>query len=110
MGRRAIIGVTLAAVACGEGALVVDAGPDATFVDASDGCTAFCGPFDASPCDGLACEQQLCLDAGGTTATTISGTVFDPAGTTPLFDAFVYVATSSLTPLSHGAACDKCEN
>jgi hypothetical protein len=40
--------------------------------------------------------------------TTISGTVYAPSGTLPLYNVMVYVPSEPLAPLSRGATCD-CE-
>ncbi|HEV8247238.1 MAG TPA: carboxypeptidase regulatory-like domain-containing protein, partial [Polyangiaceae bacterium] len=52
------------------------------------------------------------LNVGECTAekTTVSGTVYDPAGRVPLYNVVVYVPTpgSELPPISDGAACDTC--
>jgi hypothetical protein len=45
-------------------------------------------------------------DAGG--STTLSGTVYDPAGRNPIFNVVVYVPGTSLEPLPSGASCDSC--
>lgn len=41
--------------------------------------------------------------------TTVTGTVYDPAGRVPLYNAVVYVPTSTtLDPIASGASCDSC--
>jgi hypothetical protein len=54
---------------------------------------------------GLACKQVICA-AGSTTS--ISGTVYDPAGKHPLPNAFVYVPNAAVGAFTAGASCDKC--
>jgi hypothetical protein len=56
-------------------------------------------------CVGLACKQVTCA---GTATTSISGTVYDPAGKHPLPNVFVYVPNSAVAPFVPGASCDKC--
>ncbi len=58
------------------------------------------GPTDAdaaAPCTGLSCQvNQNCPDGG---TTTLTGTVYDPAGTTPLSGVTVFVPVDPQGPL-----------
>src|SRR5512134_2391775 len=68
--------------------------------DAGDG-----GGGDPDACVGLECRQVTC-PGGGTT--TLSGTVYAPNGTLPLYNVNVYVPNAPLTELPAGAQCDRC--
>ncbi len=61
--------------------------------------------IDGEPCVGLSCFQVDC-PGGGTTS--ISGTVYMPNGTLPLYGATVYVPAGTVGPLADGAQCDRC--
>ncbi|MGK3996284.1 carboxypeptidase regulatory-like domain-containing protein [Sorangium sp. So ce1024] len=56
-------------------------------------------------CEGLECQKVTC--AGGA-RTTVSGTVYEPAGTIPLYNVIVYVPNTELQPIPDGASCDRC--
>jgi len=43
-----------------------------------------------------------------TAPTSISGVVYDPAGTRPIYNAFVYAPTKPLDPIAPGVSCDRC--
>ncbi len=59
----------------------------------------------APPCIGLKCQQVNC---GGPTTTTVTGTVYAPNGTLPLYNVIVYVPNAPLDPIPTGAVCDMC--
>ena len=44
-------------------------------------------------CTGLACQQTACGDGDPATDTTVSGVVYAPNGTTPLYNVIVFVPT-----------------
>ena len=63
------------------------------------------GKVDAKQCMGLECEVQQC---GTGPQTTISGTVYAPNGTLPLYNVNVFVPNAPLDPLTVGVSCDRC--
>jgi hypothetical protein len=56
-------------------------------------------------CENLECRLVAC-PSGGTTS--LSGTVYTPAGTLPLPNVTVYVPNAPLEPLADGLSCDRC--
>src|SRR5260221_4543585 len=61
-------------------------------------------------CVGLGCKQVDCSDPN--VKTTLTGTVFDPAGKVPVFNAVVYVPQdpdAKLPDINDGASCDRCD-
>lgn len=61
------------------------------------------------PCMGLECAVPSCTPG---ITTTISGKVFAPNGTLPLYNVLVYVPNTPITPVmpfTDGAACARCD-
>jgi hypothetical protein len=58
-------------------------------------------------CVGLECNVVNCQKQGKS-STTISGTVYAPNGTLPLYGINVYVTNAPLGPPVDGAVCDRC--
>jgi hypothetical protein len=59
-------------------------------------------------CSGLQCQitKDNCPTAS---PTTLTGVVYDPAGKNPLYNILVYVPNTTLSAISSGASCDKCD-
>jgi hypothetical protein len=62
-----------------------------------------CGP--SSTCTNLCLQQQVCPNGG---TTTITGTVYAPNGTDPLYGTLVYVPNSAVQPFTPGVSCGSC--
>jgi len=56
-------------------------------------------------CVNLECQQVSCADGG---TTTLTGTVYDPSGQVPLYNAMVYVPNGQTQPFTPGVTCDRC--
>ena len=96
--------LALAVCACGgpTGFGQNDAGADAP--DSVDGNLSFpeTSTGDGGPCTNLQCDIPSC-------PTTVSGTVFDPAGKVPLYDVAVYIPNAPIDPISTGIDVTKCD-
>jgi hypothetical protein len=116
-------GVSGAPASCGMSCLVdTDCGPgayckddhtctaDCTFSGSECGDTAKCNSrgkcVDPASCTDLRCKVNLSCTGGA--HTTLTGTVFAPNGTLPLYNAIVYVPNSAPTAFNHGVSCDRC--
>jgi hypothetical protein len=89
--RRQFVAIALSASlpalpGCGESATAGAGGPDGG-VDAAIG----------APCASLACRVNMFCPDGGTTS--LSGTIYDPAGNNPLSGALAYVPLDPAAPL-----------
>jgi hypothetical protein len=69
-----------------------------------------CGTGQVCTSGGVTCTN-LCLQqttCPGTATTSISGTVYAPNGTDPLYDVLVYVPNAAVQPFPAGVSCDPC--
>jgi hypothetical protein len=74
---------------------------------ARDGRAPSSPPGPSSNCVNLQCQQLAC--SGGAT-TSVSGTVYDPAGENPLYNVAVFVPNRQPEPFGAGATCDRCSD
>jgi hypothetical protein len=63
----------------------------------------------ADACIGLECQVVNC-EAMGMPPTSVSGTVFAPNGTLPLYGVNVYVPRDAVPPFTPGVTCDRCSD
>jgi hypothetical protein len=56
-------------------------------------------------CVNLECQQ---VDCSGGVTTTVTGTVYDPSGTLPIYNVVVYVPNAPVDPVPEGLTCDNC--
>ncbi len=58
-------------------------------------------------CEGLEC--QINHQCPGGAKTTITGTVYAPNGTLPLYNAVVFIPNATVEPFTSGVTCDRCD-
>ena len=59
----------------------------------------------STACVNLQCQIDHCSPGS---ETTVSGTVYDPAGVNPIYNVIVYVPNTKPDPFKEGITCDKC--
>ena len=89
-----VLGVGVALAGCGD-----------------DGGDGHPGDIDASVPPGDACVGLECnlVDCPVGRTTSLSGTVYAPNGTLPLYNAIVYVPNGPIDAFIPGAQCDRCD-
>ena len=81
--------------------------PDAQGIIVTEGGVSLTGEGGTGGCTGLGCMVSKCVG----TPTTITGTVYDPAGRNALYNATVFVPidpAGTLPALTEGASCNTC--
>ena len=71
------------------------------------GTPSVCGKTDNGNCTGL-CQNQETCPVGQ--ETTVTGTVYAPNGSQPLYNALVYVPNAPLPAITAGPTCGRCED
>jgi hypothetical protein len=68
---------------------------------ATTGTSAHVCPSTQTTCTNLQCNLDKC---SGGAETSISGTVYDPAGLNPLYNVLLYVPNTAVDPIPQGSA------
>jgi hypothetical protein len=66
------------------------------------------GSSDAGSFPQCTAAGQCVHACSGNGATTVSGTVYDPAGKNPLYGIVVYIPSQAVSPITTGASCYSC--
>ena len=108
---RSLVGVVLflgsglaSVVACGSDTSTFASGGVDAGVDSADP-LGFGSVDGGGGCTGIACQVVPC---GSGTTTTVTGTVFAPNGTLPLYNVIVYVPQAPLADIVTDLTCDHC--
>jgi hypothetical protein len=119
-GAAIVLSSVVALVACtaapsdpatpGSGGDLIGVGGSGGSADAGVG-----GTTGGSPSSGGSAGSVDVNPSGGTgnasgCTTTVSGRVYTPAGTLPLYNVMLYVPSKPLDPLPEGARCDTCDS
>ncbi len=64
-------------------------------------------PSTQTTCTNLQCNLDKC---SGGAETSISGTVYDPAGLNPLYNVLLYVPNTKVDPIPQGVSCNTCNS
>lgn len=105
-------GITPGSAAPVDGASVDSASVDGANGGSADSATTLTltttdAALSTGSCTGDGWDCRIVSCEGGV-KTTVTATVYDPAGKVPLFDVAVYVPNSPVQPLSTGPTCDTC--
>jgi hypothetical protein len=114
--RVVVVSVALAVnAACSSRSSTFKPSSEQAFTDAGGSANFNAGSADGNFSSQIVCDAGIgasCVaacDAGGTTS--LSGTVYDPAGNDPLYNVAVYIPNSDLPSLPRtGASCDACSS
>src|SRR6185437_15616175 len=74
---------------------------------ATSGALAHVCPATGTTCSNLQCNLDKCSGGG---ETSISGTVYDPAGLNPLYNVLLYVPNTAVDPIPQGVSCNTCNS
>ena len=74
---------------------------------ATSGTLAHVCPATGTTCSNLQCNLDKCSGGG---ETSISGTVYDPAGLNPLYNVLLYVPNTAVDPIPQGVSCNTCNS